>query len=109
MASETASVGLQSHLPNALPAMSGIPTWVLSPGEKNKILSERSIRARNKCPEELRAFTECARGRSISTVWSCRQTYKDLRDCMAPFLTDEAFDEIYEEFMKAKADAAKKS
>lgn len=41
------------------------------------------------CTEEIRAFAECARGKTVSVAWKCREPSGLARACMDTFKQDE--------------------
>jgi len=52
-----------------------------------------------KCPAE---FAECARGRTVTIAWSCRQQNKALNECLHKYTDDATLDKMKLEFLKAK-------
>ena len=49
---------------------------------KRRELQQRQDESRLVCAEPIRAFAECATGRTFSTVWACWQHNKDMHRCM---------------------------
>ncbi|XP_062520776.1 uncharacterized protein LOC134195715 [Corticium candelabrum] len=45
--------------------------------------------AGKRCHEYNKAFADCAKGRTISMVWKCRQLSQDLQNCIAEQAKDE--------------------
>ncbi|BBN12267.1 COX assembly mitochondrial protein 1 [Marchantia polymorpha subsp. ruderalis] len=55
--------------------------------------SKMKAKALKECDDVLSKFTECARGRTLSVVWACREQHKEMNDCLKQFTNDEVFEE----------------
>mmetsp|Transcript_2044 Transcript_2044/g.4752 ORF Transcript_2044/g.4752 Transcript_2044/m.4752 type:complete len:115 (+) Transcript_2044:134-478(+) len=55
--------------------------------------------AQESCEVELAAFVECDKGRSISTVWACREQFNAYNNCLKQYTTPEIFDRMAKEYM----------
>ena len=73
--------------PTSLPT----PTTFRGQLDHNKLVNQKKRIAFEKlqeestmaCDVEIRAFAECARGRTFSTVWACREHNKEMHTCMS--------------------------
>ena len=50
-------------------------------------LERRMDESRLYCHDEVRAFAECATGRSVSTVWACKEVSNAMHKCMRDLYT----------------------
>ncbi|KAL9962378.1 hypothetical protein ACROYT_G031474 [Oculina patagonica] len=65
-----------------------------------KIVRER---AKAKCDDLVKAFTQCAKKRTVSVVWACRKENQAMKDCMASYYQDkEIFEECKQEYLKKR-------
>ncbi|KAI0757150.1 hypothetical protein C8Q80DRAFT_1132243 [Daedaleopsis nitida] len=54
----------------------------LSRREEETLLKKAKESALKQCDSVVKAFAECAEGRTFSVAWECRQKYKAVQDCM---------------------------
>lgn len=47
-------------------------------------------------------FADCARGRTISATWKCREQQKAMNGCMVLHATPEEFDKAREQWFKQR-------
>lgn len=57
-------------------------------------------RVRRLCDPEIKAFAECARGRTITATWTCRETRHAMNSCMVLHANPENEDAAREEWFK---------
>ncbi|KAM7427715.1 Mitochondrial aspartate/glutamate carrier protein [Porites harrisoni] len=70
-----------------------------------KIVRER---AKAKCDDLVKAFTQCAKSRTVSVVWACRKENQAMKDCMTHYYQDKDFvEECKEEYLKRREDFQK--
>lgn len=50
--------------------------------ERNAIKKQMAADALDLCAEKRAVYVECARGRSFSIAWACRDVFKDFNDCL---------------------------
>ncbi|KAL2335284.1 hypothetical protein Fmac_016497 [Flemingia macrophylla] len=61
--------------------------------------SKMKQKALKQCDRYTAKYAECASGRTLSIVWSCRQQAKELNDCLHQFTNDSVLDEMKKEYM----------
>ncbi|KAI0274606.1 hypothetical protein BC834DRAFT_814539 [Gloeopeniophorella convolvens] len=54
----------------------------LSRREEDTLLKTTKAYALKECDPLVKAFADCAAGRTISVAWACREKYKAIQDCM---------------------------
>ncbi|KAL6760112.1 hypothetical protein V8C86DRAFT_2561150 [Haematococcus lacustris] len=55
---------------------------------ESKIVLKIGTLAERYCHDEIKGYNECARGRSLSVLWSCRQAYAKSQDCIHQYIND---------------------
>ncbi|XP_003386007.2 PREDICTED: COX assembly mitochondrial protein homolog [Amphimedon queenslandica] len=55
-----------------------------------KIMREKAMK---RCSAEVKEFEDCMRGRTISAVWACQKTNKQMQDCLTALFKNEEFQE----------------
>ncbi|CAH3143722.1 unnamed protein product [Pocillopora meandrina] len=56
----------------------------------------------------LTAFTQCAKGRTVSILWTCRKENQAMKDCLTSYYQDkELFEECRQEYLKKREDYQK--
>ncbi|KAI0473619.1 cytochrome c oxidase biogenesis protein Cmc1 like-domain-containing protein [Xylariaceae sp. FL0804] len=63
-------------------------------------------RVRKICDDDIRAFAECATGRTFSVSWACRQQKLAMTACMVEHATPEEHDRAREEWFAGRAQRA---
>ncbi|KAJ7376367.1 Mitochondrial aspartate/glutamate carrier protein [Desmophyllum pertusum] len=67
-----------------------------------KIVREKS---KIKCDDLVKAFTQCAKKRTVSIVWACRKENQAMKDCMTTYYQDkDFFEECKKEYLKKRED-----
>ncbi|KAK9348386.1 hypothetical protein V1522DRAFT_398484 [Lipomyces starkeyi] len=79
-----------------------VPLWMLSPKDEGEINERQGKFARAKCKDVLMAFTECNRGRLISTSWACRKETDEMMECMLHYMQPSFREQIANEFIEEK-------
>lgn len=70
-----------------------------------KILREK---AKAKCDDLVQAFTQCAKGRTVSILWTCRKENQAMKDCLTGHYQDkELFEECRQEYLKKREEYQK--
>ena len=59
--------------------------------------------AREKCHETRAAYVGCAKGRTLSLAWACRDEFRDFNDCLKQWTTDEQLEKRKEEWARDPA------
>ncbi|PSN67129.1 hypothetical protein BS50DRAFT_621207 [Corynespora cassiicola Philippines] len=82
--------------PMAIPGVPGKklpsnPTPLSAPQEQQvRDLYYKNVR--NKCAEEIKAFAQCAMGRTVTMVWACRDQKITMNSCMLQYQGQEEMD-----------------
>ncbi|CAK7568316.1 MAG: hypothetical protein SEPTF4163_006303 [Sporothrix epigloea] len=63
-------------------------------------------RVRQKCHAEIKAFADCAMGRTFSVVFKCRDKNNEMNACLKSHATPRALDEAREEWFARRAERA---
>ncbi|GAA6063953.1 hypothetical protein JCM10212_004908 [Sporobolomyces blumeae] len=66
--------------------------YALSRKEEEKIIAECKSNAIKQCDPDVRAFTDCASGKTISVSWLCRTQFKNMQNCMKPHMSEDKID-----------------
>ncbi|KAI0094616.1 hypothetical protein BDY19DRAFT_988437 [Irpex rosettiformis] len=57
----------------------------LSRREEDALLKATKAKALKECDAVVKAFAECAEGRTVTVAWACKDKYKDVQECMLQF------------------------
>ncbi|CAK7198549.1 hypothetical protein SEUCBS139899_001212 [Sporothrix eucalyptigena] len=63
-------------------------------------------RVRQQCHAEIKAFADCALGRTFSVVFKCREKNNEMNACLKSHATPHALDEAREEWFARRAERA---
>eukprot|EP00898_Chlorokybus_atmophyticus_P003705 jgi/Chlat1/4335/Chrsp29S04489 len=61
--------------------------------------SKMKNRALQLCDPVIRKYAECATGRTLSIVWACKDSAKDMNDCLHQHTTEQVLDEFKQEYL----------
>ncbi|KAF3934173.1 hypothetical protein ABW20_dc0104281 [Dactylellina cionopaga] len=89
----------------ALPSANPLP---LSSTQESQVREQYYANVRAICAEEIRRYAECARGRTFSMVWKCREQQRVMNSCMVLNATPEEQDRAREEWFKKRIERAEK-
>ncbi|TFK57147.1 hypothetical protein OE88DRAFT_1620225 [Heliocybe sulcata] len=54
----------------------------LSHREEEVLLKAAKTRALKECDPVVKAFADCATGRTVSVAWACRDKFSEVQSCM---------------------------
>ncbi|KAH9019842.1 hypothetical protein EDB85DRAFT_1937604 [Lactarius pseudohatsudake] len=54
----------------------------LSRREEDTLLKTTKAHALKECDPLVKAFADCAGGRTVSVAWACREKFKAVQDCI---------------------------
>jgi len=74
----------------------------LSRREEETLMKATKARAMNECDLIVKAFADCATGRTITVAWACRQKYKAVQDCMLQFTGPEPMEQVRAEYLRLR-------
>ncbi|KZP12065.1 hypothetical protein FIBSPDRAFT_870694 [Athelia psychrophila] len=77
----------------------------LSRREEDTLLKTTKTRALKECDVYVKAFADCATGRTISVAWACKDKYKTVQDCMVQYTGPEAMETVRREYLRLRHDA----
>ncbi|KXJ86238.1 cytochrome c oxidase biogenesis protein Cmc1 like-domain-containing protein [Microdochium bolleyi] len=83
------------------PSGSGMPSRNPLPLSASQEASVREVfnkRVRDQCADEIKAFADCARGRTFTIPFACRAMSNMMNSCMAAHATPEEHDRAREEW-----------
>ncbi|KIW94286.1 uncharacterized protein Z519_05602 [Cladophialophora bantiana CBS 173.52] len=81
----------QNNLHNPLP---------LSASQEAEVRNLYHKRVRTKCADVIKDFADCARGRTISVAWHCRDQHLAMNSCMIQYATKAEEDAAREEWFQ---------
>jgi COX assembly protein 1 len=81
----------QNNLRNPLP---------LSPTQEQEVRRLYHERARRRCATVIKDFADCARGRTISVAWHCKDQHLAMNSCMMQYATKVEEDAAREEWFE---------
>ncbi|XP_020253378.1 uncharacterized protein DDB_G0275933 [Asparagus officinalis] len=61
--------------------------------------SKMKQKALKQCEQYTAKYAECAVGKTISVVWSCRKQAKELNECLHQFTNDGVLEEMKKNYM----------
>ncbi|CAM6089023.1 unnamed protein product [Calypogeia fissa] len=64
--------------------------------------SKMKSRALKECDNMIAKFAECAKGRTLSVVWTCRSQSRDLNECLHQYTNDEVLAEYKRQYLAEK-------
>ncbi|KAK9240289.1 hypothetical protein V1525DRAFT_429978 [Lipomyces kononenkoae] len=79
-----------------------VPLWMLSPKDEIEINTRHGKFAREKCKGVLTAFTDCNRGRLLSTSWACRGERDKMMECMLHHMQPDVREQIANDYIEEK-------
>ncbi|RKP23826.1 hypothetical protein SYNPS1DRAFT_8264, partial [Syncephalis pseudoplumigaleata] len=53
--------------------------------EEEKLLEEFRVKARKACDVDIRAFANCAAGRTVTVIVACRELQKKMNACLKAY------------------------
>ncbi|CRG89291.1 hypothetical protein PISL3812_06327 [Talaromyces islandicus] len=74
----------------------------LSATQEQQVKEVYYKRVRGYCADEIRAFAECARNRTFTTTWVCRDQRLAMNSCMLAHAKPEEFDRAREEWFSSR-------
>ncbi|KAH7027805.1 cytochrome c oxidase biogenesis protein Cmc1 like-domain-containing protein [Microdochium trichocladiopsis] len=87
--------------PSAPSSSSGMPSrnpLPLSASQEAQVREVFNKRVRDQCADEIKAFADCARGRTFTIPFACRAISTKMNSCMALHATPEEHDRAREEW-----------
>ncbi|KAF2401713.1 hypothetical protein EJ06DRAFT_528867 [Trichodelitschia bisporula] len=98
MAAATSSSDTTSPLP-PLPSSNPLP---LSAGQEQQVRDVYYRRVRDQCAAEIKEFAQCAKNRTFSATWVCRQQRLAMNSCMIAHATQEEQDRARQEWFATR-------
>ncbi|KAK6338846.1 hypothetical protein TWF696_009654 [Orbilia brochopaga] len=89
-----------------LPSANPLP---LSAAQEHQVREQYHANVRAICAEEIRRYAECARGRTFSMVWTCREQQRAMNSCMVANATQEEQDRAREEWFRKRLEKAERA
>mmetsp|Transcript_6329 Transcript_6329/g.12614 ORF Transcript_6329/g.12614 Transcript_6329/m.12614 type:complete len:94 (+) Transcript_6329:196-477(+) len=80
--------------------MGSKPEPILRRWDEEVVRTKVSKNARKKCDPAIREFIECAKGRTVSIAWKCREQRDVMNECMKLYTTPQHFREMRREHAK---------
>lgn len=82
-----------------MPSKTPLP---LSATQEAQVRDVYYARVRGLCAEEIRAFAECAKNRTITANWKCKAQRGQMNSCMVSHATQEEFDRAREDWFRLR-------
>ncbi|CAK7214146.1 hypothetical protein SCUCBS95973_002039 [Sporothrix curviconia] len=86
-----------------MPSLNPLP---LSASQEAQVRDLYYERVRKQCHAEIKAFADCALGRTFSVVFKCRDKNNEMNACLKSHATPRALDEAREEWFARRAERA---
>ncbi|KMS93493.1 hypothetical protein BVRB_030920, partial [Beta vulgaris subsp. vulgaris] len=74
--------------------------------EEEQVRRRMFAEARLKCDATIKVFAECAKGRSVSVLWACRELNKKMNACLHQFTNSEYFEQYKQDRLATNNDSA---
>lgn len=84
-----------------MPTVNPLP---LSASQESQVRDIYYNRVRQQCQPEIKAFADCALGRTFSVVFKCRDKNTAMNACLKDHATPQAMDEAREEWFSRRAE-----
>ncbi|KAK0633018.1 cytochrome c oxidase biogenesis protein Cmc1 like-domain-containing protein [Immersiella caudata] len=88
----------------AVPSRNPIP---LSASQEAQVRDVFYARVRSRCTEEIKAFAECALGRTFTVSFACREPHRVMNNCMKMHATPDEHDAAREEWFAGRMERQK--
>ncbi|KAL8284791.1 hypothetical protein RB601_006710 [Gaeumannomyces tritici] len=99
MAAEPPSAGGESAPKLPMPSRNPIP---LSASQEAAVREVFYARVRRLCQPEIKAFADCAMGRTFSVPFACRESHRAMNGCMKAHATEAEHDAAREEWFAGR-------
>ncbi|KAI1440712.1 cytochrome c oxidase biogenesis protein Cmc1 like-domain-containing protein [Annulohypoxylon stygium] len=87
-----------------MPSRNPLP---LSASQEAQVREVFNARVRNLCSEEIKAFADCARNRTITIPFACRESSRRMNGCMLAHATPEEHDRAREQWFAQRQQRAR--
>lgn len=74
----------------------------LSRREEDTLLKTTKAHALRECDPIVKAFADCAAGRTVSVAWACREKFKGVQDCIYQFTRPESMQLVRDEYLRLR-------
>lgn len=64
--------------------------------------SKMKSKALKECEHMISKFADCATGRTLSVVWTCRAQSRELNDCLHQYTNDDVLAEYKKQYLAEK-------
>lgn len=72
----------------------------LSRREEDTLTKATKARALKECDPVVKAFAECATGRTVSVAWACRGQLRSVQECMVQYTGPEPMERVRAEYLR---------
>ncbi|PHH55740.1 hypothetical protein CFIMG_000250RA [Ceratocystis fimbriata CBS 114723] len=103
MADRNSDTGAQAPRRAAMPSRNPLP---LSASQEAQVQEVYRERVRRHCAAEIKAFAECARGRTFSIPFTCADPHRVMNACMKTHATPSEMDAAREEWFAKRLERA---
>ncbi|KAI1473448.1 hypothetical protein K445DRAFT_316251 [Daldinia sp. EC12] len=88
----------------AMPSRNPLP---LSASQEAQVREVFNQRVRSQCADEIKAFADCARNRTLTIAFACRDASRRMNGCMALHATPEEYDRAREQWFAQRQQRAR--
>ncbi|KAJ7597163.1 hypothetical protein C8J56DRAFT_919371 [Mycena floridula] len=74
----------------------------LSRREEDALLKTTKARALKECDPLVKAFADCATGRTVTVAWACKGKFKLVEECMIQYTGPEPMEVIRTEYLRLR-------
>ncbi|KAI8963627.1 cytochrome c oxidase biogenesis protein Cmc1 like-domain-containing protein [Daldinia sp. FL1419] len=87
-----------------MPSRNPLP---LSASQEAQVREVFNQRVRNQCADEIKAFADCARNRTVTIAFACRDASRRMNGCMQRYATPEEHDRAREQWFAQRQQRAR--
>jgi len=74
----------------------------LSRREEETLLKATKARALQECDPVVKAFAQCASGRTVSVAWACKHLLKEVQSCMVQYTGSQPMELVRAEYLRLR-------
>ncbi|KAI0287004.1 cytochrome c oxidase biogenesis protein Cmc1 like-domain-containing protein [Russula aff. rugulosa BPL654] len=74
----------------------------LSRREEETLFKTTKAHALKECDPLVKAFADCAAGRTVSVAWACREKFNAVQNCVYQFTRPESMQLVRDEYLRIR-------
>ncbi|KAI1383854.1 cytochrome c oxidase biogenesis protein Cmc1 like-domain-containing protein [Hypoxylon trugodes] len=92
------------HRSLPMPSRNPLPLSASQEAQVREVFNER---VRKQCADEIKAFADCARNRTLTIPFACRESSRRMNGCMLAYATPEEHDRAREQWFAQRQQRAR--